>query len=452
MVDHLQDEDSRFGGYVGDIVLPDFPPSAEALATRVAQRLYLRRWLLALSSSVILIFVLIYELPAVPAISGFLSILAGAALLPREGVMRPVRLDLRVNDRMLADRAVAGLLEGLPAPAIILNAQGRVLAFNNLARDFFPTIRQNQHLSGAIRDPGVLGGISRVNAALRPRQVVSYEPRVPIERHMEVTISWIGPASEIPGDATPAILVHLRDLTEQERLDRLRTDFIANASHELRTPLASVLGFIETLQGAARNDPAARDHFLEIMARQAYRMKRLIDDLLSLSRVEMRLHLKPQARVDLNDVARQVVTGLEPTAEKAGATVHLAVHGNGAWVLGDRDELVQMASNLVENAIKYGRTGGNVWLSVARAGEAEGGKFALAVRDDGEGIAEKHLPRLTERFYRANDNGGEKSGTGLGLAIVKHVVTRHRGDLKITSRLGEGSIFTVTLTEAPPPI
>lgn len=451
MVDHLRDEPGPVGGYVGDIVLPDLPPSAEALATIVAQRLYLRRWLLALTTSVILVFVLFYQLPAIPAVCGILSILAGAAFLPREGVMRPLRLNLRLNDRVAADRTLSGMLEGLPAPALILNAQGRVLTFNSLAREFFPAVRQAQHLSSVIRDPGVLDGVSSVNTALRPRQIVAYEQRVPIERHMEVTISWIGPVVEKPSDATPAILVHLRDLTEQERLDRLRTDFIANASHELRTPLASVLGFIETLQGAARYDPTAREHFLEIMARQAQRMARLIDNLLSLSRVEMRLHLKPQDRVDLNEVARHVLTALEPVAEKSNNSLHLKVHGNAAWVLGDRDELVQVVANLVENAVKYGRTDGNVWVAVERRAEAEALQFMLTVRDDGAGIADKHLPRLTERFYRANDAGGEKSGTGLGLAIVKHVVTRHRGDLKISSEIGKGSAFSIILNEAPPP-
>jgi two-component system phosphate regulon sensor histidine kinase PhoR len=212
-----------------------------------------------------------------------------------------------------------------------------------------------------------------------------------------------------------------------------------------------VIGFIETLQGAARHDEAARDHFLEVMGRQANRMARLIDNLLSLSRIEMRMHLKPQARVDLNDVAEHALMDLEPVAELAGVTIRFTPLGEEAWVLGDRDELIQVVSNLVENSVKYGRPGGNVWLTVERQEAANGGSFALSVRDDGPGIDAKHLPRLTERFYRANDAGGEKSGTGLGLAIVKHVVTRHRGELKISSELGKGSAFTIMLNEAPRP-
>ena len=451
MVDHLQNEPSPFRGYVGDIVLPDLPPGAEALATRIVQRLYLRRWLLAVSLSVILIFVLIYRLPLLPAMLGILSILAGGALLSREGVMRPVGFNLRALDGPAADQTISGVIEGLPGPAIVLNAQGQVLSFNRLALEFLPNVRPQQHISSFIRDPGVLAGVGGMHPARRARQIVQYEQRVPIERHMEATISWIGPAMSKAPERGPAILIFLRDLTEQERLDRLRSDFIANASHELRTPLASVLGFIETLQGAARNDAAARERFLEIMARQAQRMARLIDNLLSLNRIEMRLHLRPQGRVDITDIVAHVVATLQPMGEKAGIACHLSIAEEPIWVQGDRDELVQVISNLVENAIKYGRSGGNVWLTIGRDPQPHPlpPKVLVTVRDDGEGIEEKHLPRLTERFYRANDAGGDKSGTGLGLAIVKHVVTRHRGELRIASQRGKGSTFSVVLDEAP---
>ena len=448
MVDHLQNEQSPFRGYVSDIVRPDLPPSAEALAERIVQRLYLRRWLLALSISVILIFVFIYQLPPLPAIFGILCIIAGGALLPREGVMRPVQLNLRTLDRS-AEQIASGIIEGLPGQAIVLNAQGQVLSFNRLADEFFANIRSGEHISSFIRDPGVLAGVGGVGPASRPSQTVSYEQRVPIERHMEATISWIGPASGKTPARGPAILIFLRDLTEQERLDRLRSDFIANASHELRTPLASVLGFIETLQGAARNDASARERFLEIMGRQAQRMARLIDNLLSLNRIEARLHLRPQTLVDMNELAAHVIATLQPVAERSGIACHLTGPDGPSWVQGDRDELVQVITNLVENAIKYGRHGGNIWLAIDRDPNPLVPKIVLTVRDDGEGIEEKHLPRLTERFYRANDAGGDKSGTGLGLAIVKHVMTRHRGHLRMASERGKGSTFTIILDETP---
>ena len=307
-----------------------------------------------------------------------------------------------------------GVIEGLPGPAIVLNMQGQVLDFNRLAAEFVPSIKSQQHISSFIRDPGVLAGVGAAHPSRRARQTVHYEQRVPIERHMEATISWIGLAPDRAPERGPAILIYLRDLTEQERLDRLRSDFIANASHELRTPLASVLGFIETLQGAARNDAAAREKFLEIMARQAQRMARLIDNLLSLNRIETRLHLRPQSIVDMEEIATHVVATLEPVAQKSGIACHLALAEGAMPVQADRDELVQVISNLVENAIKYGRAGGNVWLTIERQHEPQGAKLLLTVRDDGEGIDEKHLPRLTERFYRVAETGGDKSGTGLG--------------------------------------
>jgi two-component system phosphate regulon sensor histidine kinase PhoR len=448
MVDHPHDQQSPLGGYIGDIVLPDLPAGAEALAQRVVQRLYLRRWLLGLSYCLILIFVLFYQLPAVPAVSGILLMTVGAAFIPREGVFRPLRLDLRAGERRDAEQALAGVLEGLPSPVILLDAQRRILSFNGLAKDLWPALRGLDHISSVIRDPGVLEAAATVGP-IQPKQMVAYEQRVPIERHMEAVISWIGKNAAEVNSRAPTIMLHLRDLTEQDRMDTLRTDFVANASHELRTPLSSVIGFIETLQGAARNDDAARDHFLDIMARQARRMARLIDNLLSLSRIEMRIHLRPQNRVDLGDVVEHAMIDLEPVAEQSEISLHFSGETEGAWVLGDQDELIQVVSNLVENSIKYGKPGGNVWLTIERGSEAGAGRIVLTVRDDGPGIDEKHLPRLTERFYRASDAGGEKSGTGLGLAIVKHVITRHRGELRISSKVGEGSTFKIILDQAP---
>jgi two-component system phosphate regulon sensor histidine kinase PhoR len=449
MADHSQDRRDRLGSYARDMVLPDLPPGAEALADRVVQRLYLRRWLLALSAAVILVFLIFYGLPLVPAGLGFISILAGAGFIPREGVLRPLLLNLGENDRLASSQTIDAMLGGLPSPVILLDAQGRVLIFNRLASEFWPNLRQDSHISSFIRDPGVLEGVAEANSSMRSTKMVPYEQRVPIERHMEATIGWIGGRSASLIERAPVIMLHLRDLTEQEQLNRLRTDFVANASHELRTPLASLIGFIETLQGAARNDSAAREHFLEIMARQAKRMARLIDNLLSLSRIEMRMHLKPQDRVDLAKIAKNVLTDLEPLAEQTSVRFHFENEAGEAWVMGDRDELFQVVSNLVENSIKYGRKGGNVWLTIQPAGQNGAEKYTVTVRDDGEGIEEKHLPRLTERFYRANDNGGEKSGTGLGLAIVKHVIARHRGELQIASDLGKGSSFKIALNKAP---
>lgn len=418
----------------------------------IRQRLYRRRWLLAVSMGVILFFVGIYNLPFFPAVIGFGAITAGAAFIPREGVLTPLRRQFLENEPLPPSDIGLAMLNALPSPAMLLDALGRIVTFNELAGEFWPALRKGDHISGVMRDPNLLEAVANAHIAPNRRTVVTFEQRVPVARHTEATICWIAKDDKLRLGSVPAIMVHLRDLTEQERLDNLYTDFVANASHELRTPLASVIGYIDTLRGAARNDEKVRDQFLDIMARQAHRMARLIENLLSLSRIEMRVHLRPQNPVDLNDIAGHVMSDLQLLAEQTGVKFHLTTLPEPAWILGDRDELVQVITNLVDNGVKYGRNGGNVWLEIRR-GEANGdrGRFLLTVRDDGEGIDEKHLPRLTERFYRASDMGSEKSGTGLGLAIVQHVVNRHRGELRISSQIGKGSTFTISLAETGAP-
>jgi two-component system phosphate regulon sensor histidine kinase PhoR len=222
----------------------------------------------------------------------------------------------------------------------------------------------------------------------------------------------------------------------------MRVDFIANVSHELRTPLASLVGFIETLQGPARDDPASRERFLDIMRDQAWRMTRLIDDLLSLSRIELREHVAPDRRVDLRLVAMQMLDTLRPMARDRGVNIAIDCSPEPAMVLGHDDELSRVVENLAENAIKYGESGKRVDVALTRRGS----EIELSVRDYGPGIAHEHLPRLTERFYRvdAAESRG-KGGTGLGLAIVKHIVSRHRGRLAIESEPGQGAVFRVLL-------
>jgi two-component system, OmpR family, phosphate regulon sensor histidine kinase PhoR len=447
MVDYIRDEPGSLAFSSVERVVSDVPAHTEAFAARALQRLYLRRWLVAVCGVIILFFVLFYQLPVLPAALGFALMTAGSALLPREGLFN-VRFVPRTAQRPDLTQLFVALLDGLPAPAILLTARGEIWGFNTLAKDLLTGLRTGEHISAAMRDPHLLEAVSAA-AGRGERHTVIVEERVPIARHLEATLTYIAPDGPTFG-RSPAILLFLRDLTEQDRANRLRSDFIANASHELRTPLASLIGFIETLQGAARHDPNAQHRFLGIMARQAERMARLIDDLLSLSRVEMHQHLRPQARVDLDDLLRHVVATLEPIAMAAGVSLHYEGPDAAGAVLGDRDELAQVFSNLAHNAVKYGRKGGNVWISVAReTGTGADGRFAIAVRDDGPGIPGEHLPRLTERFYRVNANGGEAGGTGLGLAIVKHAVARHRGDLRIESALGKGSTFTVLLHAAP---
>jgi two-component system phosphate regulon sensor histidine kinase PhoR len=269
---------------------------------------------------------------------------------------------------------------------------------------------------------------------------------MPAERRLVATVAPLEHAGEAPG--APSLLITFRDLTEQDRLARMRADFVANASHELRTPLASLKGYVETLQGKAKDDEQARIRFLKIMAEQAERMTRLVDDLLSLSRVEMREHLPLADEVELGAILREVTQSLEPVATRAGITLRLMPGEGSAVIRGDTDELTQVFQNLVHNAIKYGRSGGKVEVRLQREPAAHGRPpgFRVDVVDDGPGIAPEHLPRLTERFYRVSAAASrERGGTGLGLAIVKHVLNRHRGELVIASRLGEGSTFSVLL-------
>ncbi len=295
-------------------------------------------------------------------------------------------------------------------------------------------------MSFSLRAPEVLDAVRAAPHAPGPK-VVLYVERVPVERWREAHVA----TARVGVDGPRAIVVALRDLTEQRRSERMRGDFVANASHELRTPLASLLGFIETLQGPARNDVEARERFLAIMRAQANRMSRLIDDLLSLSRIELKAHVRPRDLVDLAALAHGVVDALGPLARERG--VEISIDADPTFVRGDRDELIRVAENLVENAIKYGASGKRVEVAVRSAPGREGA--LLVVRDFGPGVAPEHLPRLTERFYRVDvGDSRDKGGTGLGLALVKHILQRHGGRLLIDSVAGQGATFTVALERA----
>jgi two-component system phosphate regulon sensor histidine kinase PhoR len=302
-------------------------------------------------------------------------------------------------------------------------------------------------MAAVLRHPGLRGAIDRAFDS-RTLQTAELYLAVPVAREVQATVIVMDPPQF---DGLTAIAV-MSDRTRERAVERMRADFVANASHELRTPLASLLGFIETLQGSAHDDPRARDKFLAIMREQGRRMARLIDDLLSLSRIEQKQHVRPSASVDLSQAARHVCDTLAPLAKELDVEIRLSAEQPVA-VTGDRDELVRVAENLIENAIKYGTRadaagGDRVEVTVSRTAK-EG---TLAVRDFGRGIQPEHLPRLTERFYRIDPGQSRaKNGTGLGLAIVKHIVNRHRGGLIVESTPGAGALFTVYIPMAPPP-
>jgi two-component system, OmpR family, phosphate regulon sensor histidine kinase PhoR len=280
-------------------------------------------------------------------------------------------------------------------------------------------------------------------------RIVEFTLTAPVERQLRARFARIDRPSL---DGAVAVMT-LHDVTELKRTEQMRADFIANASHELRTPLATLTGFIETLRGPARDDAEARERFLAIMGGQATRMTRLVEDLLSLSRIELNEHVLPQGRVALAPLLQHLAETLELRAAERDMRIALTLPPDLPDVQGDRDELAQLFQNLLDNAIKYGRAGSEISVGAEAAQPAAVGRerrppnvVSIAVRDHGEGIAREHLPRLTERFYRVDTaRSREMGGTGLGLAIVKHIVNRHRGFLEIDSIPGEGSVFTVSL-------
>ncbi len=331
-------------------------------------------------------------------------------------------------------RANDAIIERLPDPLLVLAPDRAVLRANAAMRaafrDEFPALLRHPVLRAAITSAW----------AEKSTQTVDLSLPVPIEREVQATVIYLDPPLADGGQA----LVILSDRTRERRVEAMRADFVANVSHELRTPLASVIGFIDTIRGPAADDPPAQARFLAIMAEQSDRMRRLIDDLLSLSRIELVEHQPPATRIDLADLVRGVAAAFEPRLAERKTRLALDIGANLPMVLADADQIAQVATNLIENAIKYGRDGGQVTvrLSAERAG------VVLAVSDDGPGMARAHLPRLTERFYRVDKARSRNAGgTGLGLAIVKHITNRHRGQLLIESEEGKGSKFSVWLPE-----
>jgi len=338
------------------------------------------------------------------------------------------------------------IVDALSDPAVVLDEIGSVLHHNPQVVDLYPRVRIGSPVTMLSREPDLLTAIDSVRDT-NERITVQLHERVPVTRRMSAIITRINIEGQNAG--APAILIVLRDLTDQEQHAQMRTDFIAHASHELRTPLASLKLIVETLQGPARGDPEKRERFLSMMLEQATRMSQLIDDLLSLSRVEMRAHLTPRDSLEICELAEGVVRSLEPLADSHQISLKIDVPVDPIHVRGESAEIAQVLQNLVQNAIRYGEPNGTAEVSVSKHINSANGQtqVRITVKDDGIGIPSQHIPRLTERFYRVSAvDSRAKGGTGLGLAIVKHIITRHRGELEITSELGKGSTFSVLLT------
>src|SRR6188768_1088617 len=394
--------------------------------------------------------VVLADLSAPRAVAVFICI-AAAALVPwRLHNAVTSREDVRAVSPV-ESAAVSAVVAGIPDPAVLLDRAGRVIHLNPAAAQLAPALRKNELAQFALRSPEIITALREAIATTEARRA-TYLDHVPVDRWMELMITPV-PVPTSFGGADKCMLMTFHDQTPLRRVEEMRADFVANASHELRTPLAALSGFIDTLQGPAKDDAKARERFLSIMHTQATRMARLIDDLLSLSRVELSAHVRPDTLVDLVPIIRQVVDGLEPLARERQVAIEIDLPEPPVAIAGDREELLRLFENLIENALKYGASGGRVIVSLTQAHSGEGApEVRVMVRDFGPGIAPEHLPRLTERFYRVDvGDSRAQGGTGLGLSLVKHILNRHRGRLLIESVPKNGAVFTACFPQAKTP-
>jgi two-component system phosphate regulon sensor histidine kinase PhoR len=386
---------------------------------------------------ILLVLFLIGSLAPIPAFGGMAAIVAAAATA-NSWTGRPQFFSTQPATAARDAGALEQIIEAIADPVVVLDRGEHVVAFNAQATEIAPGLRRGDPALLALRAPDLVEAIRR-SATSGKSERVEFSERVPSDRHFDVVITPF----DLQADPRHSLLMMtFRDLTPIRQVEEMRADFVANASHELRTPLAALSGFIETLRGAARDDPAARERFLNIMGEQAWRMARLIDDLLSLSRIELNANVRPDKAVELSPIVKQVIDSLQMLAQERGVEIVFKAPDDAVVVAGDRDELMRVFENLVENALKYGGSGKRVDVALTRTGE----EAEVSVRDYGPGIAAEHLPRLTERFYRVDVAGSRaQGGTGLGLALVKHILNRHRGRLSIESRAGQGATFTVRI-------
>jgi len=402
----------------------------------LAARLWRGRWLLAVGFvAIVAVYFFAGASVYVPLLA--LAALVAAAMLPataeRQSADEAAAIEASGLQRLSGEYLAAAVAD----PLIIFDHSAIIVHANAAAFAAFGGLAPGMSLSLKFRAPEMQTLLDGILAGEVASDAVDYTEKLPVERTYRVSASTVG-------HATGLYVLVFKDQSETRRIDRMRADFIANASHELRTPLASIAGFIETLRGPARNDPAARDQFLQIMQNQTGRMARLIDDLLSLSRLEMKPYLKPGTEVDLRQTIDSVIDSLGPLASENGVVIERNFADGPLVVPGDRDELFQVFENLLENACKYGQSGGHVTVSVAHNEDGQG--VDVTIRDHGPGIAEEHIPRITERFYRVDvESSRTQKGTGLGLSIVKHILTRHNARLSIKSEVGKGAAFTVHL-------
>ena len=339
------------------------------------------------------------------------------------------------------------LLRMMPAPLIVISSTGRTTYANPAALEILPRYAEGQHFSQLIRAPAFIEAINQVILDGQDK-FFTFTTMQDREQYFEARVLRLPSGSEFGTENE--VVVQIEDRTRDKLAAQTRSDFIANASHELRTPLASIIGYIETLQGHAKGDAEAQERFLGIMQTQAGRMQRLVDDLMSLSRIEMNAHVRPAELIDFNKIALEVSSALLPLARNEGMQIDCTVplDAPAQMIRGDHDQLCQVMSNIIDNAIRYGNEGQSIRVFIAKPSSTYPGQVGISVADNGPGIPREHIHRLTERFYRVNVNTSRaRGGTGLGLAIVKHILNRHSGAVEIDSTLGEGATFTIWLPQ-----
>ena len=347
----------------------------------------------------------------------------------------------------MGDDILDALLSALPLPSLAIDSGERIIAANTEALTLIGQQARGRNYVTMLRQPALLDAIEATlsDAAPRTARYLSNDGA----QDTTFRVSCRAAQGLGPGAGAGAVILSFEDITHMEQAGQMRRDFVANVSHELRTPLTALMGFIETLRGPAREDKAAAARFLDIMQDEAERMNRLVGDLMSLNRVEGDERVRPTETIALHDVLISTQHSLRPLADEAGVTIEAEFPDHPVNMNGDADQLKQVFTNLIENAIKYGGTGGRVTLRLtlsARDPALRAPGARVQVIDYGPGIDPVHLPRLTERFYRADDHRSRAmGGTGLGLAIVKHIINRHRGRLRVESVLGAGATFTVIL-------
>lgn len=396
------------------------------------------------------------------SVLGYFFIIGSVDMMPAILILATVLFAIFMVSRTLSRRKTSDLIqyeappslfvniiENLADPFLLIDEEKKVKIANKSAENVFGEDILNNNISNYLSDAEALSAIDQVITTGNSDTIEFITP-APRSRSLLLRIHALDENydNEDEEEGNKTILLTLYDITSIREAERMRVDFVANVSHELRTPLASILGFIETLQGPAKNDQSAADRFLQIMQDEASRMTRLIEDLLSLSHIEREAHIPPEEDISLIRIIGSVTETLNLRCTKKNMAININKDEEYDSIIGDRDQLTQVFQNLIDNAIKYGDDNTDIDITLKRTNSeySEDEFVQIDITNRGSGIAPEHIERLTERFYRV-DTARSRSlgGTGLGLAIVKHIVQRHNGQLSFQSVVGKSTTATILL-------